>query len=218
MPVDKMLTQKERLRQLSQRRRVQEKEATKQAILNAAASLFSEQGYEGFSLRKVAERLGCSATNIYYYFTNKDDLLFAIIDEAFVNFRERLRAAASSTDEPLEGLRAVMRAYFLFGLQNPIYYQLMFLQRSDFLLKYRNEEYEPRIDSFRVLKDTVQRAIDMGDLRFADATTTSNTLWAMAHGIVSMAIQLPQRFDPESVQCNAEMAMDIILVGARKVQ
>jgi AcrR family transcriptional regulator len=60
-------TQAERLRKALRYR---------QAILTAAGALFLEQGYERFSLRKVAERIGYSPTTIYPYFRDKDDLLF----------------------------------------------------------------------------------------------------------------------------------------------
>jgi AcrR family transcriptional regulator len=52
--------------------------------VDAAGALFLEQGYERFSLRKVAERIGYSPTTIYLYFRDKDDLLFTVVDEGFV--------------------------------------------------------------------------------------------------------------------------------------
>ena len=71
-------TQAERLRQAIRHRRDQEKQELRQTILNAAGELFLEQGYERFSLRKVAERIGYSPTTIYLYFRDKDDLLFTV--------------------------------------------------------------------------------------------------------------------------------------------
>src|SRR5437016_13365034 len=125
--------QAERPRQASRHRQAQEKQALRQAILTAAGELFLEQGYERFSLRKVAERIGYSPTTIYLYFHNKDDLLFTVVDEGFVRFGQQLAAAAESQEDDWERLISLGRAYVAFGLQNPMYYQLMFLQRTDFL-------------------------------------------------------------------------------------
>lgn len=112
------------------------------AILDAAGALFLEQGYEGLSMRQIAERIGCSATTIYRYYENKDDLLFAIVLEGFMRFGKQLARASASSDDPLERLKALGHAYIEFGLKNPIYYQLMFMQRFDFL-------FESRADSSR---------------------------------------------------------------------
>src|ERR1700693_210636 len=158
-------TQAVRLRKAIRHRQVQEKQELRQAILTAAGELFLEQGYERFSLRKVAERIGYSPTTIYLYFRDKDDLLFTVVDEGFERFGQQLAAAAASTEDPWERLIALGRAYIAFGLQNPVYYQLMFMQRTDFLTQRQVGESQPRIASFRVLQQTVQQAIDAGVLR-----------------------------------------------------
>src|SRR6266480_4891659 len=148
-------TQAERLRQAIRHRQVQEKQALRQTILMAAGELFLEQGYERFSLRKVAERIGYSPTTIYLYFRDKDDLLFTVVDEGFTRFGQQLAAASASTEDPWERLIALGRAYVTFGLGNPMYYQLMFMQRTDFLTQRQVGESQPRIASFQVLREAV---------------------------------------------------------------
>src|SRR5919199_4858802 len=100
----------------TRQRREQQRQQLRQAILDAAGELLLERGYEAFSLRQVAERIGYSATTIYRYFENKDDLVFGIVDEGFRIFGDRLRAAAAGPVDPLERLRAVGEAYVRFGL------------------------------------------------------------------------------------------------------
>ncbi|HCR48019.1 MAG TPA: TetR family transcriptional regulator, partial [Bacteroidetes bacterium] len=45
-------------------------------IHEEATRQLSERGYEGFSLREVAEGIGYAPTTIYRYFRDKDDLIF----------------------------------------------------------------------------------------------------------------------------------------------
>src|SRR5436309_12294945 len=149
------VTQEERLRQAIRHRQEQEKRELRQTILSAAGELFLEQGYERFSLRKVAERIGYSPTTIYLYFRDKDDLLFTVVDEGFVKFGQELAKAAASTEDLWKRLIALGRAYVNFGLQNPVYYQLMFVQRTDFLMHAQAGQSKPRIAGFRVLQKTV---------------------------------------------------------------
>src|SRR5216684_8958153 len=184
-------TQAQRLRQAIRHRQAQEKQELRQAILTAAGTLFLEQGYERFSLRKVAERIGYSPTTIYLYFRDKDDLLFTVVDEGFARFGQQLAAAATSTEDPWERVIALGRAYVAFGLQNPVYYQLMFLQRADFLTHQQAGKSQPRLATFLVLQQTVQQAIDAGVLRPGVAESYSDVLWALVHGMVSLAISLP---------------------------
>src|SRR6266487_6667346 len=145
-------TQAQRLRKAIRHRRDQEKQELRQAILTAAGELFLEQGYERFSLRKVAERIGYSATTIYLYFRDKDDLLFTVVDEGFMRFGQQLAAAAASQEDPWERLIALGRAYVSFGLEHPVYYQLMFMQRSDFLTHQPEGADQPRLATFLVLR------------------------------------------------------------------
>jgi AcrR family transcriptional regulator len=187
-------TQAVRLRKAIRHRQDQEKQELRQAILTAAGELFLEQGYERFSLRKVAERIGYSPTTIYLYFRDKDDLLFTVVDEGFERFGQQLAAAAASTEDPWERLIALGRAYIAFGLQNPVYYQLMFMQRTDFLTQRQVGESQPRIASFRALQQTVQQAIDAGVLRPGDVESYSDVFWALVHGMVSLAISMPASY------------------------
>ena len=65
----------------SRDRREGEKHELRQRLLSAAGQEFLEHGYENFSLRRVAEVIGYSATTIYLYFENKDDLLLATVQD-----------------------------------------------------------------------------------------------------------------------------------------
>jgi AcrR family transcriptional regulator len=51
---------------------------TRQRILDVALDLFTEQGYDGTSLRQIAERLGVTKAALYYHFESKEDILLAL--------------------------------------------------------------------------------------------------------------------------------------------
>ncbi len=206
-------TQEQRLSQASRRRREAEKMELRQAILEAARVLFLEGGYASFSLRQVAERIGYTPTTIYLYFADKDALLFALLDDAFDRFGTALRRAYDSTDEPMTRLVAIGRAYVRFGLENSQYYEMMFVVRSDFLLKARAAETEPRIASFRTLQQAVAGAMAAGALRQGDVEATSFLLWSLMHGLVSLAISLPQMLTPQRIARTEGDAIDLIVRG-----
>jgi AcrR family transcriptional regulator len=205
-----LVTQAERVRGASRRRRDQEKQELRQAILSTAAELILEKGYEGFSLRQIAERIGYSATTIYLYYRDKDDLVAAVVEEGFTRFLRHLERVRGG--EPLARLGDLGRAYVRFGLDNPVFYQLMFMQRADLLAQARGPESRSEGASFQVLVDTVQAALDAGQLRPGDARAYSSTLWAIVHGIVALALVVPSigRADAEQM---TETALDMLRRG-----
>ena len=91
-----------RIKKAINQRIEKEKLELKELILRTAAQLFLEKGYEKFSLRQVAEKIGYSATTIYLYFKDKDDLLFSIVLEGFDIFYKQLLKAERSKDNTLD--------------------------------------------------------------------------------------------------------------------
>jgi AcrR family transcriptional regulator len=205
-------TRSERVRAASRSRREQQKQELREAIIEAAAALFLEKGYEQFSLRQVAEQIGYSATTIYLYFADKDDLLFTVVDRAFARFDERLAEVAASIDDPLERLVALGRAYVRFGLDNPVHYQLMFIQRSDFLMQRRHGDTKPRVNAMQVVIQAAQDAMDAGQVRPGDPVATFDALWSLMHGLVSLAITMPL-MTPERAERAAEVAVSMAIDG-----
>jgi AcrR family transcriptional regulator len=53
-------------------------QSTRDRILDVALDLFIEQGFDGTSLREIAERLGVTKAALYYHFESKDDILMAL--------------------------------------------------------------------------------------------------------------------------------------------
>ena len=53
---------------------------TRERILDVAGDLFVEQGYDGTSLREIADRMGFTKAALYYHFPSKEDLLQALLE------------------------------------------------------------------------------------------------------------------------------------------
>ncbi|GAC1510811.1 MAG: TetR/AcrR family transcriptional regulator [Chloroflexota bacterium] len=207
-------TRGERLRTGSRERRDQQKQELREAILTAAADLFLEQGYDRFSLRQVAERIGYSPTTIYLYFENKDDLLFQVVYEGFRRFNEEMLEALNSSEDPLERLRTAGRVYIRFGLANPAYYQLMFVERTDFLQHERSKGEGKPSDLLIKLEEAVQEAIDAGVLRPGDPAAYADAMWAGTHGVVTLGNCAPM-FDDDRRQRAIDAMLTMIFEGLR---
>ena len=84
------------------RRRSKKGENTAQEILLAAERLLVEEGYNNFSLRKVATTAGQTLGSLQYYFPTKDKLLKAMLDnciQRYLDMFERIRTEAGTDPE-----------------------------------------------------------------------------------------------------------------------
>lgn len=79
------------------------------AILDAAVHLFSVHGYDGVSMRRIAEAAGVSKANIYHHFSSKEALYFAIMRrsaEELTQLLENLAEGAGSFDQRVQAFAA----------------------------------------------------------------------------------------------------------------
>jgi AcrR family transcriptional regulator len=87
---------------------------TRQEILDAAAIVFSQNGYEASSLKEIADRVGIKTPSIYAHFRSKNELLFTVVNEALCNLRDACEVAVKNAPEvPSEQLVAFVKAHIM---------------------------------------------------------------------------------------------------------
>src|SRR5262245_46537441 len=162
------------------------RELLRRNILDAAREAFVQGGYEGVSMRQVAESVGCTHANLYLYFKDKDALFDCLVEESFEQFADGLRKAfeAAGTKDPVMQLRKAGRAYVEFGVANPNAYEFAFLMR-------RPRPRKPDV-TYERLRSLVQRCMDEKRFRRMDVDAASQALWAAAHGITSLLLLRPR--------------------------
>jgi len=86
-------------------------EATRQALLRAAAFLFAERGFDGVSTEEVAARAGVNKALISYHFRGKRGLYVAILESGFASMAARLKAVEEEAPTARAALRAFLDAF-----------------------------------------------------------------------------------------------------------
>jgi AcrR family transcriptional regulator len=200
-------------------RRAREKSETRDKILDAARELFVTEGFEGVSMRRVAEKIEYSPTAIYVHFADKQELFHELCQQDYARLSEVFQSSEMSSD-PVERLRQIGRTYIQFGVHYPNHYKFMFMTQHP-IHEPDEEDREimgnPEVDAYAFLKWAVQQAIDAGRFReeLQDAELISQTLWASVHGVISLNIA--KCSDPwvnwRPLQDRAEMMLDITLRG-----
>lgn len=154
--------------------------------MRCACDLYVEKGLEGFSMRQLAQRLGVSAPALYRHFEDKRHLIFELMGEAVSVFGAYLyRALAGESAE--ERLRLTGEAYLKFALEEPRYYEIIFVTPGRLGATELPEELCSRAAAtYQFLVDRVRECMDVRVLRPGDPEAVALTLWAQSHGLVSL--------------------------------
>ena len=79
-------------------------------ILRAARITFARHGFDGASIRDIAQEAGLSLSALYYYFPSKQDALFELIHNAFTWFSARAQEAVETTGpDPVDRIAVLVR-------------------------------------------------------------------------------------------------------------
>jgi AcrR family transcriptional regulator len=172
-------------------RKARARKDLRQQILETAEELFVREGYEKVTMRKIAGRIEYSPTTIYHHFTDKGELFVCLLEGYHARLLAVMREINSREEDPLAALKRGMRAYAEFGLANPSYYKLAFLNPPEFKAESYLVEGSKGTELFLTLRGSVERCIRQGLFRPMDAGLAAQILWTMNHGVTSLLISNP---------------------------
>jgi AcrR family transcriptional regulator len=186
--------------------------ARRAEILAAAERIFVEVGYEGATIRKIADEVGLSSTALYMHFSEKSEILHEICRAAFARLQEANAAVIAEAGPPEVRLRRLLESYVDFGFANPNAYRLIYLTRP---IEARDGAQSASQnlggELFRSFEAIVEEAAATGRLR-GEPRPTAQALWAGSHGIVSLMITKPY-FDWVDRETLTRTMMDALFAG-----
>jgi AcrR family transcriptional regulator len=185
-------------------RRVRQKSLLRQEILDAARDILVREGYDGLSMRKVAEKIDYSPTAIYLHFKDRDDLVFCVCEQLMAGLVKELQQVADRHADPLVALTKGLRRYADFGRKHPQHYQATFGIPHGHDPEKDARYQEPgtmAMQAFGFLPRLVAECVRQKKLAKVDVHQASCALWAGIHGITSLLIVMPNFAwgDPDEV-------------------
>jgi AcrR family transcriptional regulator len=178
---------------LAERRR-EEKERRRDEILTAALAVAAVVGFDALTMEQVARQARLSRALLYVYFSDKDDLLFALCERALRQLRVAFDAALASVPTGRDRLAAMGREYVTFSLQQPVSFEV--LARCE----ARDSASMPtggnvdacmtRADEVHgLIVDALRAGVQDGSIRasLTDADAVATVLWGFMHGIIQVA-------------------------------
>lgn len=173
-------------------KRAQYRESLRQEILDAAREMFVLDGYAATSIRRIADRAGCSPGILYHYFEDKEAIMAQLVRETFGKLTARMRAMVDDSAPPLDRLHRALRTYVEFGIEHPHHYAVLFGKPAHGdREKIAQVFQQDGMQCFDCLRRLCRESIEAGALRpeLQDVEEVAQTLWAGAHGLTSVFTQ-----------------------------
>ncbi len=183
----------------------EEFKAVKEEILKQAMYIIVEEGLDQLTMRKLAERMGMTATNLYNYYKNKERICLELDRKGYSKLFDMFSEAAKSQKSKLDKIRALIQAYVKFGFENIYQYDMMFNKfRNPKTIRdeksARKQTREAKVkgifsltgrpqtrDSLVIFRNAVDDYISSNpNLHGKDAGLITLYVWAEFHGLISL--------------------------------
>jgi len=168
-------------------RKEREKAEMRRRIVDVAIKMFVEEGYEKVSIRNIADKIEYSPATIYLYYKDKDQLLYDVQTEAFATLANEF-AQKITHKEPFKRLQQLAKAYIEFSRDHPELYDLMFIIKAPMNATHE-EEWKNGDPSYDALFHLMEECIAKKLVKFKDATIATLSVWAFAHGFISLYLR-----------------------------
>jgi AcrR family transcriptional regulator len=195
-------------------RRALAKQRTRERVLSAARRLFTERGYEGATIRDIAQAAGMSTGAVFASFSDKSELFDEILTADYEVIYAQMKQAGVNAQTVEEGVIGMFAVAYGFHVE-----QLPLLQASIAVSWTRSESAERRNRShlkhiFALLNGVLTRGVDRGELKTtADVKLVAEIIWDVYVANYRRAI-----FDAWTVEALLSRLSDqlkVILAGAR---
>lgn len=158
---------------------------TRQAqILETAARIFCEKGFDKASMEDVADAVGLTKAGLYHHIGSKDELLFAIMSYGMDLFEEKVLNRVMTIADPLDRLKAALRGHVLLVIRDRPKEVTVILHETN-ALKGR---FRDRIDArkkryIKFLEKTFREMIKSGAARRVDPSAAAFAMLGMINWI-----------------------------------
>ena len=195
--------------------RARDGQATRAAILDAAAEVFADRGFDGASLRDLAEAAGVTRSLIHHHFGSKEELWESVVDRFFMDYGRRQAEILARPHLQADGLEESARTLFRFLAKNPRFVRLhSWANTSESDAPIRASRQQLALQAVERLEEMQQRGDMRSDIRPASVLIAMFNLvehWFQAH--TTLAKRLGDEMPSES-----EFLEDLVRVLIRGIQ
>ena len=154
-------------------------------IIQAAAQIIREKGYHGTSMQDIADAVQLQKASIYHHVTNKQDILFTILEQALDLLITDMQAVMDSDHNPEEKLRSAMHAYIGRLTEDADLATVLLLEHRSLEDRMRRR-HNRRRDRYEILwRELIQEGIDAGIFRPVDVTVATFAILGVQNWMIT---------------------------------
>lgn len=182
----------------------------REEILRAATHVFASRGFAGSDVQVIADRLNLGKGTLYRYFRTKQDLFLAAVDRGMQQMDERMQRATEGIEDPLDRLRAAVRAYLAFFDEHPEFVELIIQERAVFRDRKKPTYFIHQERNIEPWIDLLRRMMADGQVRAMEPRRIADVLTALLYGTM-----FTNYFSgaSKSFETQTEEIMDVVLTG-----
>ncbi|HRS78387.1 MAG TPA: TetR/AcrR family transcriptional regulator [Spirochaetota bacterium] len=161
----------------------------RERILKTARQLFPRYGYNGISIRAIAEKAKLTTGAIYFHFKDKMDIYkticFEAIDMLIANFRERME----SRKTPSQKLISTFDSYIDFFYNHQDHYNILMEYKAHYDPDVKDDHLEVTkklSEMYELMEETIRAGIQDGSFREIDPRMLSVLLAAVTEGMLQL--------------------------------
>lgn len=162
-------------------------------ILEAAERIFVAEGYDGATIRKIADEVGVSSTALYMHFPDKSCILLEICQGTIRQLLERNAEMASMPMDAANRVKLMLESYMRWGLDHPNAYELVFsnVRHISAVMQEEMTTADLAAQCYEIFSGVVREIAAQGRLRTGSADSAAQALWASCHGVVALMVNRP---------------------------
>ncbi|MFQ5878304.1 MAG: TetR/AcrR family transcriptional regulator [Acidobacteriota bacterium] len=179
-------------------------------ILETAAQIFCDKGFDGASMGEISDALGMTKAGIYHHVRSKEELLFEIMSYGMDLFESRVLSRVMRIRDPLRRLRATLRGHVLLITRDRAKEVAVILHESNALGgRYRERINRRKRRYVRFLKSTFRDLRRSGSARRFDPGLAAFTMLGMVNWVYQW-YRPDGRYSAEQI---ADALTDLMLRG-----
>jgi AcrR family transcriptional regulator len=154
-------------------------------IIQVAAQIFREKGYHGTSMQAIADAVQLQKASLYHHVTNKQDILFTILEQALDMLIADMQAVVDSDLDPEEKLRVAMQAYIGRLTEDADLATVLLLEHRSLEERLRRRHNRRRDRYESLWRELIQEGVSVGVFRPVDVTVASFAILGVQNWMIT---------------------------------
>jgi len=174
------------------------------AIKGAVLEVLIEKGEKAITLREIADMVGVTATTIYYYFDNKNELMRKVGVMVFDDFNKYVDSKLKG-DTPPERLKSLRETIFQYAVESPNIFELLFSRKyvTPQSFKPDDESIKSYYYTYYLAVNIIEEGVEQGYFECDDphivVSATISYIYGLFELYISCRIPPPYTNEPEKI-------------------